>query len=116
MIHSSQEKPAARPQHSEKECQCSLNKQSGECPGLAVAPPLHPLTPDPCAPRLAQCCQRLCGAREASAEQLCQQWLAELESGGNVRFVHGDPAQPWYKSCLELVSSRFSVADVQVCV
>ncbi len=44
----------------------------------------------------------------------CERWRVELESGGNVKFVPGDPSLQWHNCCLDLVGSRFTVTDVQV--
>ena len=43
-----------------------------------------------------------------------QRLLLELETGGNVRFEDGKPSDAWYKSCHDLVLSRFCVGDYQV--
>ena len=48
------------------------------------------------------------------SHELCQRWTTELESGGNIRFIEGTPSVPWFKSCVDLVNSRFSVGEVQV--
>ena len=66
--------------------------------------------------RMKQSCCEACLAVESEAECQCERWMAELESGGNVKFITGDPSLPWYKSCADLTNSRFSVADVEVCV
>ena len=43
-----------------------------------------------------------------------QRWEAELETGGNVKFTEGNPSHQWYKSCVELITSRFSSSDFEV--
>ena len=65
---------------------------------------------------LEKTCSEVCNSIDARMTEQHKQWLVELESGGNVKFIPGDPSIPWYKSCVELVGSRFSVADVQVCM
>ena len=40
--------------------------------------------------------------------------MSELESGGNIKFLPGDPSHSWYKSCVELMMSRFSALEMQV--
>ncbi|KAL3693463.1 hypothetical protein R1sor_007114 [Riccia sorocarpa] len=37
--------------------------------------------------------------------------MVELDSGGNIRMEIGNPKDVWYKSCLELVMSRFFSED-----
>ena len=41
--------------------------------------------------------------------------MSELESGGNIKFLPGDPSHSWYRSCVELLMSRFSASETQVC-
>ena len=41
-------------------------------------------------------------------------WEAELETGGNVRFIDGNPKHSWFNSCVELVTSRFLASDFEV--
>ena len=65
---------------------------------------------------MKQSCYEACHAVETEVEGQCEHWMAELESGGNVKFTTGDPSLPWYKSCADLTNSRFSVADVEVCM
>ena len=48
------------------------------------------------------------------SEMTVQRLLLELETGGNVRFEDGKPSDLWYKSCHDLVLSRFCVGDYQV--
>ena len=48
------------------------------------------------------------------SEMTVQRLLLELETGGNVRFEDGKPSDAWYKSCHDLVLSRFCVGDYQV--
>lgn len=38
---------------------------------------------------------------------IIEQWMTELQSAGNIRYVLGQDSMNWYKSCVELVSSRF---------
>ena len=35
------------------------------------------------------------------------QWMLELQSAGNVRYVEGSDEFSWYRPCVELVMSRF---------
>ena len=69
-----------------------------------------------CTHSMEQKCSEACSSVEREIEDQCEHWVAELESGGNVKFTAGDPSLPWYKSCSDLTTSRFSVADVEVCV
>jgi len=50
------------------------------------------------------------------SEMTVQRLLLELETGGNVRFEDGKPADPWYKSCHDLFLSRFCVGDYLVSI
>lgn len=43
------------------------------------------------------------------------QWTRELQSAGNVRYVVGREEAGWYRSCVELVMSRFLPSDFKVC-
>ena len=65
---------------------------------------------------MEQKCSEVVSSVERDIEDQCEHWVAELESGGNMKFTAGDPSLPWYKSCSDLTTSRFSVADVEVCV
>jgi hypothetical protein len=38
--------------------------------------------------------------------------ITELETGGNIRYEEGKPTDKWYKSCLDLVCSRFEADSV----
>jgi len=40
--------------------------------------------------------------------------VAELESGGNVRFEQGFPTDVWYTTCHDLILSRFCAWDYKV--
>jgi hypothetical protein len=52
-------------------------------------------------------------ARQWTSEQ-CRQCSIELESGGNIKFTAGEPSlSSWYKSCSDLVNSRFSVNSMR---
>ncbi|XP_022094850.1 leucine-rich repeat-containing protein 9-like [Acanthaster planci] len=44
----------------------------------------------------------------------CKRLVAELESGGNVRFEEGHSANAWFSSCHDLILSRFCAADFKV--
>ena len=35
------------------------------------------------------------------------QWMLELQSAGNVRYIEGSDEFSWYRPCVELVMSRF---------
>ncbi len=61
-------------------------------------------------------CDELCEGVRVVMGEVCERWRVELESGGNIKFVPGDPSLPWYKCCLDLMGSRFTVSDVKVCV
>ena len=57
------------------------------------------------------------GYRQSLSNTLSRQillWEIELESGGNVKFSPGGVEMSWYKSCVDLVNSRFSAASVLV--
>ncbi|XP_078381877.1 leucine-rich repeat-containing protein 9-like isoform X2 [Oculina patagonica] len=58
-----------------------------------------------------QCHQESCEQVNNVSEMTVQRLLLELETGGNVRFEDGKPTDPWYKSCHDLVLSRFCVGD-----
>ena len=64
--------------------------------------------------RIDQCHQESCDQVNSVSEMTVQRLLLELETGGNVRFEDGKPSDPWYKSCHDLVLSRFCVGDYQV--
>lgn len=38
-------------------------------------------------------------------------FVLELQTGGNIRLEEGKPGEMWYKSCMDLVRSRFYTAD-----
>ena len=42
------------------------------------------------------------------------QWMLELQSAGNVRYIHGSDEYTWYKPCVELVMSRFIATGATV--
>ena len=84
-------------------------------------PPIHPVVLRDSVPlpfilycRLDYHCTAHCMNITTHANELCQRWITELESGGNIRFLEGTPSVPWYKSCVDLVHSRFSVGELQV--
>ncbi|BFI30707.1 hypothetical protein MPTK2_3g14780 [Marchantia polymorpha subsp. ruderalis] len=55
---------------------------------------------------------QLSRAREQAAIDLNIHWLmVELDSGGNIRMEIGNTKDVWYKSCVELVMSRFFADD-----
>lgn len=64
--------------------------------------------------RIDKCHQESCEQVNNVSESTVQRLLLELETGGNVRFEDGKPTDPWYKSCQELVLSRFCVGDYMV--
>lgn len=64
--------------------------------------------------RLEERCREACEGVRREMREKCERWMVELESGGNVKFTPGDPTQSWFKSCVDLTGSRFSVSDVQV--
>ena len=47
-------------------------------------------------------------------EEIIGEWLVELQSAGNIRYIFGGEDSGWYKSCLELVTSRFLLSDFVV--
>ena len=57
------------------------------------------------------CCREVCQLAKQWTTEQSKQWTVELESGGNIKFTPGDPSLSWYKSCCDLVHSRFSVAN-----
>ncbi|KAL5493183.1 hypothetical protein EMCRGX_G014321 [Ephydatia muelleri] len=62
---------------------------------------------------LNKSCQRcITGLKRRSGEE-ASYWMSELESGGNIKFLPGDPSHSWYKSCVELMMSRFSALEMQ---
>ncbi|CAH3150734.1 unnamed protein product [Pocillopora meandrina] len=58
-----------------------------------------------------QCHQESCEQVNNVSEMTVQRLLLELETGGNVRFEDGKQTDPWYKSCHDLIFSRFCVGD-----
>jgi hypothetical protein len=42
------------------------------------------------------------------SEQNIHRLMTELETGGNIRFEEGKPADKWFSSCVDLVRSRFN--------
>ena len=59
---------------------------------------------------LVECCRRdACELARQWTEQQCRQCSIELESGGNIKFTAGEASLSWYKSCTDLINSRFSV-------
>ena len=57
-----------------------------------------------------RCRRDACELARQWTKQQCKQCSIELESGGNIKFTAGDPhLSSWYKSCSDLVNSRFSV-------
>lgn len=57
------------------------------------------------------CCQDACERARLRASGRSKQLCVELESGGNIKFIDGDPSLSWYKSCCNLVNSRYSVTE-----
>ena len=51
---------------------------------------------------------------EDRERQVIRRWTEELTSGGNIRYIDGKEDQGWYKSCCDLVNSRFIAADFTV--
>jgi hypothetical protein len=47
------------------------------------------------------------------SEQNIHWLLTELETGGNIRFEEGKPADKWYNSCVDLVKSRFTQNEMK---
>ena len=41
------------------------------------------------------------------SEENIHRLITELETGGNIRFEEGKPSDKWYKSCSDLIKSRF---------
>ncbi|XP_068737471.1 leucine-rich repeat-containing protein 9-like isoform X3 [Montipora capricornis] len=58
-----------------------------------------------------KCHQESCEQVNNVSNNTVQRLLLELETGGNVQFEDGKATDPWYKSCQELVLSRFCVGD-----
>lgn len=57
------------------------------------------------------CCRDACERARLRASGRSKQLCVELESGGNIKFIDGDPSLSWYKSCCNLVNSRYSVTE-----
>ena len=57
------------------------------------------------------CCSKACEVARLRMSEQCKQWSMELESGGNIKFVPGDPSLSWYRTCCDLINSRFSVTN-----
>lgn len=64
---------------------------------------------------LVEHCRRdACELARQWTEQQCRQCSIELESGGNIKFTAGEPSlSSWYKSCSDLINSRFSVDNTR---
>ena len=64
---------------------------------------------------LVERCRRdACELARQWTEEQCRQCSIELESGGNIKFTAGEPSlSSWYKSCSDLVNSRFSVDNTR---
>ena len=63
---------------------------------------------------LVEHCRRdACELARRWTEQQCRQCSIELQSGGNIKFTAGEPSLSWYKSCTDLVNSRFSVDNTR---
>lgn len=63
---------------------------------------------------LVERCRRdACELASQWTEQQCRQCSIELQSGGNIKFTAGEPSLFWYKSCSDLVNSRFSVDNAE---
>ncbi len=58
-------------------------------------------------------CSSICSAVTSETEQMSEFWLAELNSGGNVKLTLCNSAHSSFTSCSELIHSRFSVSEVQ---
>jgi Leucine-rich repeat (LRR) protein len=43
-------------------------------------------------------------------EEIMKRWLVELQSGGNIRYTARQDNSGWYKPCLDLVMSRFTIS------
>ena len=55
--------------------------------------------------------ERECDQVRNREKQIEERWIQELRSGGNVRYIQGREDMGWYKSCVELVNSRFLLTD-----
>ena len=55
--------------------------------------------------------ERECDQVRNREKQIEERWIQELRSGGNVRYIQGREVMGWYKSCVELVNSRFLLTD-----
>ena len=55
--------------------------------------------------------ERECDQVRNREKQIEERWIQELRSGGNVRYIQGREDMGWYKSCVELVNSRFLLSD-----
>ena len=50
---------------------------------------------------------------QSSSLHHISRFMVELQTGGNVRLEDGKPSDMWYKSCVDLVKSRFYAADFE---
>ena len=62
---------------------------------------------------MEQCRIAACQLARQCSELQRRQCSIELESGGNIKFTAGDSSLPWYKSCTDIVHSRFSVDSIK---
>ncbi|XP_048590343.1 leucine-rich repeat-containing protein 9 isoform X2 [Nematostella vectensis] len=60
---------------------------------------------------IEQCYQESCQQVKSVSDMTVQRLLLELDTGGNVRFEDGKSSDAWYKSCQDLVTSRFCAGD-----
>ncbi len=56
-------------------------------------------------------CKRDVTIIEEREKRMRRRWTNELASGGNTRYIDGKEDQGWYKSCYDLVNSRFIATD-----
>lgn len=55
------------------------------------------------------CSSHACQFVSQRTSEECDQLSLELESGGNIKFTRGDQSMAWYRTCCDLIHSRFSV-------
>eukprot|EP00906_Rhabdomonas_costata_P029729 RCo041993 len=60
---------------------------------------------------LGQCFETMRELVQSTTAHNISRLMTELETGGNVRLEEGKPSEVWFKSCVDLVRSRFFSTD-----